>query len=323
MAITVLVTGARGLLGQHLMRALLESGRSVRALVRSGGDRDFLPDGVAMAVGDITNLAEVRRAMAGCDAVIHACSTHDYKLPPRRFWEVNVGGTHNVCTAAAERPSVKVVFTSTISTLASGGTVDGFPLAVPARKLMSLSKKAAEEEVLAHARRGLPAIVVNPPYFIGPLDYRPSPFRLWAPLAVRMPIRLVPGGGFNVMSARDVARAHVWALERGRAATRYPLVGRNVSLVEYASLLNAAAGRRVVPREIPAALLRSVAVGKVFDPYAVDLITRLNYVFEQDAVPIERESLEDLVSGTVRWFRDERHLAGVRVLAAYAWRRCF
>jgi dihydroflavonol-4-reductase len=323
METTVLVTGARGLLGQHLMRDLLESGKSVRAFVRRRDDRAFLPPGVEMAIGDITSFSEVRTAMVGCDSVIHACSTHTYNLPPERFWEVNVGGTRNVCEAADELRCHRVLLTSTISTLAfaSGARVARPPASVPARQRMSISKRAAEDDVLARVQKGLPAIIVNPSYFIGPYDYSPSPFRLWAPLAVRMPIPFVPGGGFNVIGARDVSRAHVWALDHGTVGTRYPVVGRNIDLVEYVTLLNRAAGRDVVPRTLPASLLRWAAVGKVFDGYAVDLITKANYVFEQHSLPIEREPLEEVVSRTVRWFREDRSLASLYSLARYAWTR--
>jgi dihydroflavonol-4-reductase len=320
----VLVTGARGLLGQHLMRELLRSGKSVRALVRRNEDRALLPDRVEVSIGDVTSLSDVRLAVSGCESVIHACSTHVYNLPPDRFWEVNVGGTRNVCTAATDARCNRVVFTSTISTLS--GSDDGAASShadVPPRKLMSLSKRAAEDEVLRYLRRGLPAVIVNPPYFIGPHDYSPSPFRLWAPLAVRVPIRLAPGGGFNVMGARDVSRAHVWALDHGCVGTRYPILGRNISLVEYGTLLNRAAGRNIVPRTISPRLLRAVAVSRVFDGYAVDLISRANYFFEPDKIPIDRESLEDVISETVRWFQDDRRLVGVRALVSYAWSRFF
>jgi len=322
---TVLVTGARGLLGQHLMRELLNSGESVRAFVRRSDDRAFLPPGVEMAIGDITSFSEVRAAMMGCDSVIHACSTHTYNLPPERFWEVNVGGTRNVCDAASELRCGKMLFTSTISTLASGSEseVARPPASTPPRKLMSISKRAAEDYVLARAQQGLPTVVINPPYFIGPYDYSPSPFRLWAPLAVRMPIRLVPSGGFNVLGARDVARAHVWALDHGIVGTRYPVVGTNIDLVEYATLLNHAVGRDVVPQKLPDGLLRWIAVGKVFDRYSVALITKANYVFEQDAIPIAKESLEDVISSTVQWFREDGCLARVLPLARYVWNRYF
>ena len=160
-------------------------------------------------------------------------------------------------------------------------------------------------------------MIVNPAYFVGPYDYSPSPFRLWAPLAVCMPVPFVPGGGFNVIGAGEVSRAHLWALDHGTVGARYAVVGRNMSLVDYVTLLNRAAGRDLVPRTLPARVLRCVAVGKVFNRYVVDLITRANYVVEPHAVPIAREALEDVVFRTVRWFREDARLASLSALVRY------
>lgn len=323
MRTAVFVTGARGLLGQHLMRDLLDSGKSVRAFVRRRDDQACIPPGVEVSVGDITSLSDVRTAMGGCDSVIHACSTHIYNLSPNRFWEVNVAGTKNVCEAARQLGCRRFIFTSTISTLApfSAGTDTGFSATLPARRLMSISKRAAEEAVLAHIQNGLPGIILNPSFFIGPYDYAPSPFRLWAPLAVCMPIPFVPSGGFNVISARDVSRAHLWALEHGIIGTRYPVVGRNIDLVEYITLLNRAAGRDLVPWRLPTSLLRVVAIGRVFDTYVINLISKANFVFDQDLVPIEREPLEEVISRTIRWFRENRTLIHFHSLVRYTWSR--
>ena len=305
------------------MRELLRSGKSVRAFVRRSSDQAYLPSGADLAIGEITNFSEVRAAMKGCASVIHACSTHVYNLPPQTFWEINVGGTRNVCDAATQLGCARVVLTSTISTFApaSGSKITSPPAETPARKLMSIAKQAAEREVLERIQHGLPATIINPPYFIGPYDFSPSPFRLWAPLAVLMPIRLVPGGGFNMMSARDVARAHVWALDHGAVGTRYPLVGRNIDLVNYATMLNHAAGRDVVPHKIPRTLLRLIAAGKVFDKYVVNMITRPNYFSMKDSVPVERELLDMVISRTVRWYRDNKHLTTLRSLVNYVWSR--
>jgi dihydroflavonol-4-reductase len=92
---TTLVTGATGLVGYHIVHALLQRGRRVKALVRSiDKGKALLPSACELVQGDITDQAAVRRAMQGCSIVYHAAGLPEQWLPdPARFRHVNVGGT--------------------------------------------------------------------------------------------------------------------------------------------------------------------------------------------------------------------------------------
>ena len=74
----VLVTGATGLLGSHAVRALLDAGRSVRALVRSidKARRVFAdhPGALQLSVGAIEDRASTEAALEGCEAVVHCAA---------------------------------------------------------------------------------------------------------------------------------------------------------------------------------------------------------------------------------------------------------
>ncbi|WP_460797113.1 NAD(P)H-binding protein [Microbacterium sp. GXF0217] len=65
---TILVTGATGNVGRHVVAQLAERGESVRALTRTP-ERAQFPDGVVAVQGDLTDLDSMRAAMAGCEAV--------------------------------------------------------------------------------------------------------------------------------------------------------------------------------------------------------------------------------------------------------------
>ncbi len=107
--ITVLVTGAAGLIGSELCGALAERGHRVVAmihrrahLVRSDGSR--VPDRVALLRGDITQRdlglgTEVAAILARCDRVVHCAA--DTSLAPGRHGEINVGGTQNLLDVLA------------------------------------------------------------------------------------------------------------------------------------------------------------------------------------------------------------------------------
>jgi len=293
----------------------------VRVLVRDHRQRELLPADVELFVGDIRNAGEVHRAAVGCRAVFHACCTHVYNLPARDVWAVNVEGTRHVCDAVARANCERLVFTSTISTFTSTSRpVEAAALpALPARKRNTVTKQAAEQLVLARVQNGLPAVVVNPSFFIGPFDYRPSPFRLWVPYDVIGRVRFVPAGGFNVLGAGDVAAEHFWAMENGQPGERYPAVGTNISLHDFVSIVNRATGRLHSPREIPPALLKLLARGRVFDAYVAEMLSRLNVVDVAPRAPASLQPLEQVIETTVRWFAKHSPLTRSWALMRYVW----
>ena len=100
-----LVTGATGFVGAAVARALLAAGWPVRALVRPSSDRRNLA-GLALecALGDLTEIGSLERALAGCSALFHVAA--DYRLWVRRPGQLlrsNLEGTRNLLQAAAAR----------------------------------------------------------------------------------------------------------------------------------------------------------------------------------------------------------------------------
>lgn len=313
------MTGATGLLGRHLVYQLCDRGYNVRVLVRAVEQRAFFPENVEVVTGDIRAAEDVDAAVFGCRYVLHACSTHVYNLPPEEMWAVNVEGTRHICNAVERHQCEKLVFTSTVSALKARGPATMPDPSLPARQRNSLNKQIAEDLILSRVTRGLPAVVVSPSFFVGPFDHSPSPFRLWVPLAIIRPVGFVPTGGFNVLGAFDVARAHVWALENGKSGERYPVVGENISLQDYVSIVNQATGRAMVPKMISESALRCVAHGRVFDPYVAALLCRPNYVDITSCHPTPRQPLVDVVNETVCWFKTHSPLVHYRALLRYVW----
>lgn len=107
---TILLTGATGLVGARLLPRLVEAGFACRALVRR--DKQ-VPEGVERAEGDILDPASLVAAVQGVTAIIHLAAvlrTQD----PDEIWKVNVDGTRNLIDAAkANAPDARFIMAST------------------------------------------------------------------------------------------------------------------------------------------------------------------------------------------------------------------
>lgn len=107
---TILITGATGLVGSRLIPRLVDAGWDCRALVRSGGP---LAAGSTSVVGDLLDPATLPEAVKGISAVIHLAAV--LRTPdPEQIRRVNVDGTHNLITAVrTHAPEARMIMAST------------------------------------------------------------------------------------------------------------------------------------------------------------------------------------------------------------------
>lgn len=263
-----LVTGATGFVGSNVVRELLREGRTVRVLVRRTSDRRAI-DGLPLDVceGDLLDPASLSRAVSGVRHVYHVAA--DYRLwarDQRELYRTNVEGTRTVLSACARAGTERVVFTSTVGAL--GIPKDGSPGTETTPVTLAdmigpykRSKFLAEQVALEWAGRGQPIVIVNPSTPVGPWDVKPTPTgqiivdflggRMFATIDT----------GLNLVHVRDVARGHLLAAERGRAAEKYILGNRDLSLTEIFRMLARLTGRPAPRLKIPHALAWCGALG--------------------------------------------------------------
>src|SRR3954453_19474290 len=226
-----LVTGGSGFLGSHVVRALAARGDDVRLLVRRGSELDHLADLEFERVsGDVMDRRAVARAMKDTQRVFHIAGTTSMLSRHReKVFDLNVKGTRIVLEESLAADVERVVFTSSVAAIGPAkprSTADETQpfRAAPLGIAYVNSKHEAGGGALRRAAHGLPVVIVNPSFVLGPDDPKGTSMEL----VRRFLLGRIPAyvdGGLNIVDVRDVAQGHLLADERGETGERYILGG--------------------------------------------------------------------------------------------------
>jgi nucleoside-diphosphate-sugar epimerase len=167
-----LITGATGFIGGHVAERLVQDGYRVRCLVRRTSRTSLLERlGVELAEGDITDVASLAQAAAGCRYVVHSAALVSDWGTVAEIRRQNVLGTRNLLEAASAVSVERVVHISTtdIYGYPGGRSVDEMTSPHPFRNWYAQTKLEAEDEVRrAERSRRLEAVILRPATVYGP-----------------------------------------------------------------------------------------------------------------------------------------------------------
>lgn len=257
------VTGATGLLGNNLVRALRAEGHSVRALVRSKekAQRQLGDTGAELVVGDMESVPGFASALGGVDALFHTAAYFREYYGAGDHWPkleaINVRGTLELAEAARAQGVKRLIDTSSSGTIGlkpdgSPGDEKTPPAPVAERNLYFKSKVLVTRQLEALARRTqLEVVQVLPGWMFGPGDAAPTASGqiVLDFLAGKLPA--IPPGGTSAVDARDVAVGMISAAERGRPGEKYILGGDFVTLGDVIRMLEQVSGQPGPRRRIP------------------------------------------------------------------------
>ena len=278
-----LVTGANGFIGAHVVRAALDAGVEVRALVRPNSDQrnlDGLP--IEIAHGDLTDPDSLHRALVGIDTLFHIAARYDLSRRARRdAYRANVDGTRDLMHAALRAQVERVVHTSSVAAIGPPrppeGLADESQWASVDRAPGPYEETKIISERLVHdlvASESLPAVAVLPTAPIGPLDLKPTPTgRLIRDAATGSMPAYIRSAGLNVVHVGDVAVGHINAATMGRVGERYILGHQHGNLTLQAIIERAAASAGAQPPRlaVPSSLAYAAAL---VDEYLLSVLTR-------------------------------------------------
>ncbi len=249
----VLLTGATGFMGRHLLRELLADGHEV-----IGSNIVDVDIGVPLRVADVTDPESLAGVAEGCEVVVHAAGNVNHRHEAaEQQWRVHVLGTQNMLAESKRAGVRRFVHISSSGTVAVSRDPDEIrdehapaPLDIIQSWPYYRSKLWAEQAVLA--AEGIETIALNPSLLLGPGDLEgltTRPVRYF--LEDRVPG--VPPGGLSFVDVRDVADAVALAVSRGRSGKRYLLGGANMSFAAFYGRLSRITGLPVPPLKLPRA----------------------------------------------------------------------
>ena len=327
----VLVTGGTGFVGSHVARQLIDGGHHVRLLVRNADKakcyyqklNEPVPE---LVTGDVTDIASVKQALTGCDALVHAAATTPIKMAANeqdQLTMINVGGVKNVVGTALALGIERIVCISSITAIfnedGSKVTEDAEP--VPSKMPYGQSKVEAELYLRALQAEGKPITIVYPGGIIGPDDPGFSDAFKALKHRIENGFRIFGDGGMQHIDVRDLAALIVSMINEGTGG-RFLTPGVYCRWDELADIVEKVSGCQL--ERIPAQGWKLRLIGRL-----IDLIRKFKTVdtpisaetmryatlwpkikntqeFEKRGLPLR--SATSTFSDSIRWMVSEGHV---------------
>jgi nucleoside-diphosphate-sugar epimerase len=331
---TILVTGGTGYIGSWVVKGLLEHGHTVRLTVRNLADQpkyQFLLDIAKKSAGsleireaDLLNPGSFDDAAKGCDLIAHMASPFilTVKNPQKDLVDPAVKGTVNVLEAATRSGTVKkVVLTSSVAAVHGDNsdmknqnlevfTEEQFNTSSSlAHQPYSFSKVEAEKKAweMAKKQSRWELVVINPSFVMGPplsLGSKSESMKMMADLLSGRYKTGVPDLIFGFVDVRDVARAHIYALENP-AEGRHILAGRVTNLPALVNIIRSEFGdayklpKSVLPKWVMALIGGFFGISGKFVRNNVGIPIKLDSSKSRDKLKLEYIPLEQTVKDMV------------------------
>lgn len=242
----ILVTGATGLVGGHLLWHLLQQNERIAATKRSGSNTGSLKKifscytnnaeaylmRIDWKIADITDYDSTEQALEGIDIVFHCAAVVSLSAGDDNMISTNVNGTRNIIRAAQKNKIKQFCYVSSIAACGSsqnGCLVDEeSPVYhIEKRQAYAKSKYYSEQLVLKAISEGLNAVIVNPGVILGYSGTNGGSAALFA--SVRKGLPFYTNGGSGYIDVEDVVKIMIQLIDNQIAGGKYILIAENCS----------------------------------------------------------------------------------------------
>lgn len=326
----VLVTGANGLLGSHVVRQLLQQNFTVKAMVRNGSNLKSLAGlGCEFFEGQITSKQDVENAVESCDYVIHAAArTSQISSRLDRFYKPNIESTQFLLDACLNYRIKRFVQVSTANCFGNGSKE--FPgneqkpfLPWLKNSGYAYSKLLAQQLVLKTSEEeGLDVVLVNPTFLIGENDVKPSSGEIFFHV-INKRFVFCPPGGKNFVDVEKAAAGVVNAMLKGKKQECYLLAGENISYKEFFQRVIQITGGNPKFIHLPSVLLKLLGVlGNAlekgfrfpvrFTSVNMKMLCEENYYSAQKAekeIAFEIVPVQESMERAILWFKSNNYFS--------------
>ena len=231
----ILVTGASGLLGSHLIKDLVKKGEQIRALYCNSIPSE-VSKGVEWIKADILDVISLEEVMQDVDRVYHCAAIVSFHPGQRNTLNrINIEGTTNVVNACLQAGVKKLLFVSSVAALGGAleNTIINEKMNWVEGKTSSeygKSKYLAEMEVWRGIGEGLPAVIVNPVIILGAGDWEKGSTGIFKSAYTEFPWYTRGINGF--VDVLDVVKAMQLLMNGTPVNERFILCSENVSYKE-------------------------------------------------------------------------------------------
>ncbi len=243
----IVVTGATGLLGSHLLYQLAEKGEKVKALKRANSETATtqkifsyysreskkLWEKIEWVDSDILDIHALLDVIEKGDKVYHTAAIVSFDPEKKdEIFETNVTGTANVVNACLQKKAEKLAYVSSIAALGRTSHTDTTNEETewkPGNKISpyAQSKYEAEREVWRGMAEGLKAVIINPSVILGPGDFSKGSIKMFP--TVYNGLKFYTGGMNGYVDVNDVARALILLMDGKISNDRFIVSAENIS----------------------------------------------------------------------------------------------